>query len=100
MWISQENADRLENNTTDNDLGSVLQSGLSGGKIEWSRQILKVIKKNNRLSVDENNQNILVYQQEISIGVIDLLSALQVNKQFFSLVDTSSAAFSVGRHLR
>ena len=40
-----------ENNTPDKVLGSLLQSGIAGGKIERSRQILKSIQKNERVSM-------------------------------------------------
>ena len=77
--ITEENNDRPENNTPDNVLGSLLQSGIAGGKIERSRQILKSIQKNEQVSIDENNQNIFVDQQDTSINIIDFLAALQVN---------------------
>ena len=88
--IPQENNDRPENNTPDKVLGSLLQSGIARGKIERSRQILKSIQKNDRVSIDENNQNIFVDQQDTSINIIDFLTALQVNtkqlpKQFLNL---------------
>ena len=90
--IPQENIDRPQNNTPDKVLGSLLQSGIAGGKIERSRQILKSIQKNERVSIDENNQNIFVDQQDTSINIIDFLTALQVNtkqlpKQFLNLVE-------------
>ena len=88
--IPQENNDRPENNTPDKVLGSLLQSGIARGKTERSRQILKSIQKNDRVSIDENNQNIFVDQQDTSINIIDFLTALQVNtkqlpKQFLNL---------------
>ena len=81
-----------ENNTPDKVLDSLLQSGIAGGKIERSRQILKSIQKNERVSIDENNQNIFVDQQDTSVNIIDFLTALQVNtkqlpKQFLNLVE-------------
>ena len=90
--IAQKNTDRPENNTPDKVLGSLLQSGIAGGKIERSRQILKSIQKKERVSIDENNQNIFVDQQDTSINIIDFLTALQVNtkqlpKQFLNLVE-------------
>ena len=76
--IPQENNDRPENNTPDKILGSLLQSGIAGGKIERSRQILKSIQKSERVSIDENNQNVFVDQQDTSVNIIDFLTALQV----------------------
>ena len=81
-----------ENITPDKVLGSLLQSGIAGGKIERSRQILKSIQKNERVSIDENNENIFVDQQDTSVNIIDFLTALQVNtkqlpNQFLNLVE-------------
>ena len=56
-----------ENNTPENVLGSILQSGSAGGKIERSRQIFKIIQKTGGVSIDGNNLNIFVDQQDTSI---------------------------------
>ena len=89
--IPQENNYRPENNTPDKVLGSLLQSGIAGSKIERSRQPLKSMQKNERVSIDEHNQNIFVDQQDTSINIIDFLTALQVNtkllaKQFLNVI--------------
>ena len=42
---SQVNTDYQQNNTPDKVLAGLLQSGIAGGKIERSRQILKAIQK-------------------------------------------------------
>ena len=81
-----------ENNAPENFLGSLLQSGIAGGKIERSRQILKAIQKTDRVSIDENNLNIFLDQQDTSENITDFLTALQVNtkhllKQFLNLVE-------------
>ena len=90
--IPQQNNDRPESNTPDKVLGSLLQSGIAGGKIDRSRQIFKSIQKNERVSIDENNQNIFVDQQDTSVKKIEFLTALQVNtkllpKQFLNLFE-------------
>ena len=89
---SQVNTEYQHNNTPDKVLAGLLQSGIAGGKIERSRQILKAIQKNNRATVDEINQNIFLDEQDTSIGITDFLTALQVNtkqlpKQFLNLVE-------------
>ena len=89
---SQLNTDYQQNNTPDKVLAGLLQSGIAGGKIERSRQILKTIQKNNRVTVDEINQNIFLDEQDTSIGISDFLTALQVNtkqlpKQFLNFVE-------------
>ena len=73
-------------------LDSLLQSGIAGDKIERSEQSLKSIQKNERVSIVENNQNIVVDQQDTTINIIDFVTALQVNtkqlaKQFLILVE-------------
>ena len=44
---SQVNTDYQNNSTPDKVLAGLLQSGIAGGKIERSRQILKAIQKTN-----------------------------------------------------
>ena len=93
----QKKSDRLtsapqENNTPEKVLGSVLQPGIAGGKIERSGQILKAIQITERVSIGENNLNIFVNQQDTSINITDFLTALQVNtkqlpKQFLKLAE-------------
>ena len=59
--------------------------------MERSRQILKVIQKTDRVSLDENNFDIFVDQQDTSIIITDFLTIVKVNtkqptKQFLTLV--------------
>ena len=80
------------NNTPDRVLSSLLQSGITGGKIERSRQILKAIQQSERVCIDDNTQSIFLDQQDTRIGVTDFLTALQVNtkqlpKQLLNLVE-------------
>ena len=89
---SQVNTDYQQNNTPDKVLAGLLQSGIAGGKIERSRQILKAIQSNNRVTVDEINQNIFLDEQDTSMRMTDFLTSLQVNtkqlpKQFLDLVE-------------
>ena len=67
------------NNSPDAILGNLLQSGITGGKIERSRQILKAIQQSERVLIDENTQTIFLDQQDTRIGVTDFLTSLQVN---------------------
>lgn len=80
------------NNTPDRILASLLQSGITGGKIERSRQILKAIHQSERVGIDDNTQSIFLDQQDTRIGITDFLTALQVNtkqlpKQLLNLVE-------------
>ena len=88
---SQASTEYQQNNTPDKVLAGLLPSGIAGGKIERSRQMLKAIQKNKRVTVDEINQNIFLDEQNTSIGINDFLTALQVNKQlpqqFVNLVE-------------
>ena len=89
---SQLKTDYQQNNTPDKVLAGLIQPGLAGGKIERSRQILKAIQENNRVTVDEINQDIFLDEQDTSIGITDFLTALQVHtkqlpKQFLNLVE-------------
>lgn len=79
-------------NGTDRVLASLLQSGITGGKIERSRQILKAIQQSERVYIDDNTQNIFLDQQDTLISVTDFLNALQVNtkqlpKKLLNLVE-------------
>lgn len=69
----------LTNSTPDSILANLLQSGITGGKIERSRQILKAIQQSDRVLIDENTETIFLDQQDTRIGVTDFLTALQVN---------------------
>lgn len=79
-------------NGTDRVLASLLQSGITGGKIERSRQILKAIQQSERVYIDDNTQNIFLDQQDTLISVTDFLNALQLNtkqlpKKLLNLVE-------------
>ena len=60
-------------------LSNLLQSGVTGGKVERSRQILKKIEDCERTTIDETNQTINLDQQDTGVRVVEFLSALQVN---------------------
>ena len=73
-------------------LSNLLESGLTGGKVERSRQILKKIADCERTALDETSETIILDQQDTGISVVDFLSALQVNtkqlpKKFLTLVE-------------
>lgn len=89
---------RLEKNqfhqksSSDQVLSNLLESGLTGGKVERSRQILKKIADCERTALDETSETIILDQQDTGISVVDFLSALQVNtkqlpKKFLTLVE-------------
>ena len=86
------NLDPPHNNLPEIVLGNLLQFGIAGGKIEQARQIWKAIQETDRVSIDGNNLNSFVDQQETSKNITDSLTALQGNtrqlfKQFFNLVE-------------
>ena len=66
-------------NTPDRVLSSLLQSGITDGKIERSRQLLKAIQQSERVCIAENTQSIFLDQQDTRISVTDVLTGLQVN---------------------
>ena len=70
-------------NSSDQVLSNLLESGVTGGKVERSRQILKKIEDCDRTTIDETNQ---------TINFDVFLTALQVNtkqlpKKFLTLVE-------------
>ena len=66
-------------NPSDQVLSNLLESGVTGGKVERSRQILKKIEDCERTTIDETNQTINLDQQDTGVSVVEFLSALQVN---------------------
>ena len=79
-------------NSSDQVLSNLLESGVTGGKVERSRQILKKIEDCDRTTIDETNQTINLDQQDTGVSVVEFLTALQVNtkqlpKKFLTLVE-------------
>ena len=79
-------------NSSDQVLSNLLESGVTGGKFERSRQILKKIEDCDRTTIDETNQTINLDQQDTGVSVVEFLTALQVNtkqlpKKFLTLVE-------------
>ena len=79
-------------NSSDQVLSNLLESGVTGGKVERSRQILKKIEDCDRTTIDETNQTINLDQQDTGVGVVEFLTALQINtkqlpKKFLTLVE-------------
>ena len=73
-------------------MSNLLESGVTGGKVERSRQILKKIEDCDRTTIDETNQTINLDQQDTGVSVVEFLTALQVNtkqlpKKFLTLVE-------------
>ena len=62
-------------NPSDQVLSNLLQSGVTGGKVERSRQILKKIEDCERTTIDETNQTINLDQQDTGVSVVEFLSA-------------------------
>ena len=79
-------------NSSDQVLSNLLESGVTGGKVERSRQILKKIEDCDRTTIDETNQTINLDQQDTGVSVVEFLTSLQVNtkqlpKKFLTLVE-------------
>ena len=79
-------------NSSDQVLSNLLESGVTGGKVERSRQILKKIEDCDRTTIDETSQTVILDQQDTGVGVVEFLTALQVNtkqlpKKFLTLVE-------------
>ena len=64
---------------SDQVLSNLLESGVTGGRVERLRQNLKKVEDCERTTIDDTNHNIILDQQETEISVAESLSALQVN---------------------
>lgn len=89
---SSQNINVSHQKPADQVLSNLLESGVTGGKVERSRQILKKIEECERTTIDDTNQTIVLDQQDTGISLVEFLSALQVNnkqlpKQFLTLVE-------------
>lgn len=90
--IGNEDTNSFRKNPSNEVLSNLLQSGISGGKVERSRQIIDKIQECNRTTIDETTHSIILDQQDTKIGIVDFLTSLQVNtkqlpKQFLTLVE-------------
>ena len=79
-------------NLSENVLSNLLESGVTGGNVERSRQILKKIEDCERTTIDDIDHTIILNRQGTEISVVEFLSALQVNtkqlpKKFLTLVE-------------
>ena len=77
---------------SDQVLSNLRESGVTGVKVERSRQILKKIEDCERTTIDDTNHTILLDQRDTGIIIYEFLSALQVNtkqlpKRFLTLVE-------------
>lgn len=98
-FLTKATADRyteasnpLRKNPLDHVLSNLLESGITGGKVERCRQILAKIQECSRTTIDETTQTIILDQQDTRISIVDFLTSLQVNtkqlpKQFLNLVE-------------
>ena len=89
---SSEKVNESRQKPSDQVLSNLLESGVTGGKVERSRQILKKIEDCERTTIDDTNHTILLDQQDTGISIVEFLSALQVNtkqlpKRFLTLVE-------------
>ena len=89
---SSEKVNESRQKPSDQVLSNVLESGVTGGKVERSRQILKKIEDCERTTIDDTNHTILLDQQDTGISIVEFWSALQVNtkqlpKKFLTLVE-------------
>ena len=89
---SSEKVNEARQKPSDQVLSNLLESGVTGGKVERSRQILKKIEDCERTTIDDTNHTIILDQQDTEISVVEFLSALQVNtkqlpKKFLTLVE-------------
>lgn len=87
-----EASNPLRKNPSDHVLSNLLESGITGGKVERCRQILAKIQECSRTTIDETTQTIILDQQDTRISIVDFLTSLQVNtkqlpKQFLNLVE-------------
>ena len=78
--------------SSDQVLSNLLESGVTVGKVERSRQILKKVEDCDRTTIDQTNQTINLDQQDTGVSVVEFLTALQVNtkqlpKNFHALVE-------------
>ena len=90
--ISSEKVNEARQKPYDQVLSNLLESGVTGGKVEKSRQILKKIEDCERTTIDDTNHTIILDQPDTEITVVEFLSALQVNtkqlpKKFLTLVE-------------
>lgn len=69
---------------TDKIVLDLLSSGLSGGKIERARQILRKIDQSNEVSIDRNSGRLILHDRDIGLQVFDFLNDLQVTTKNLS----------------
>ena len=62
---------------SDNVILDLLSCGLSGGKVERARQILRKITNSGNVSVDNNSGRIFLHDRDTGVTVIDFLSDVQ-----------------------
>ena len=69
---------------TDRIVLDLLSSGLSGGKVERSRQILQKIDQTKDVSIDSNSGRLLMHDRDVNIPIFDFLNDLQVTTKKLS----------------
>lgn len=69
---------------TDKMVLDLLSSGLSGGKVERSKQILLKIQHCNEVNIDQNSGRLLLHDRDSGIPVFDFLSDLQATTKNLS----------------
>ena len=66
-----------QSSKSENVIIELLSVGLSGGKIERSRQILRIINDTENVSIDKSSGRILLHDRDTGMSVIDFLYYLQ-----------------------
>ena len=69
---------------SDSVILEILSSGLTGGKIERSRQILYQIEKSENVRIDKSSGRVLLHDRDAGVGIFDLLASLQATTKQLS----------------
>ena len=62
---------------SDNVILDLLSCGLSGGKVERARQILRKMTNSGNISIDNNSGRIFLHDRDTGVAVLDFLSDVQ-----------------------
>ena len=62
---------------TDKIVLDLLSSGLSGGKVDWARQILQKLDQCSVVSIDGNSGRLMLHDRDLGLTVFDFLNDLQ-----------------------
>ena len=62
---------------SDNVILDLLSCGLSGGKVERARQILRKMTNSDHVSIDNNSGRIFLHNRDTGVAILDFLSDVQ-----------------------